>query len=143
MGMISGIPCQASLQRLTRAWRTFHATPEVDLVCDLRVPGSIERVKITTSSFGEQNDGEEHKRIRRRGKDSNSVAQRHRRTKVSNERGKDGADGTSETVGEALARSARATGEELGEERADRAKNTRSEKSQGEPQREHRMIPNR
>src|SRR5579864_817353 len=143
MGMISSVLANLHCSEYYRDWRNLHATPEVDLVCDLRVPGSIERLKITTSSFGEQNDGEEHKRIRRSGKDSNSVAQRHRRTKVSNERGKDGADGTSETVGEALARSAHATGEELGEERADRAKNTRSEKSQGEPQREHRMIPNR
>ena len=43
---------------LREAWlrRNLHATPGVDLACDVRVPGSIERVKITTSSFGKQND---------------------------------------------------------------------------------------
>jgi len=77
---------------LREAWlrRNLHATPGVDLACDLRVPGSIERVKITTSSFGKQNDGEDHKRL---GKHSNSVVQRHRDAEVSDERGKDGADG--------------------------------------------------
>ena len=66
-------------------------------------PWSIESVKITTSSFGKQNDSEDHKRIGSHSKDSNSVAQRHRRTQVTNERRKDGAERPSETVGETLA----------------------------------------
>ena len=53
-------------------------------------PGSIERVKIPTSSFGKQSDSEDHKRIGSHSKRGNSAAQRHRRTEVTNERGKDG-----------------------------------------------------
>src|ERR1700720_1544354 len=103
----------------------------------------MESVKVPAASFRQQNDSEDHERIGGDGEDGNSMAQRHRRTEVTDERGEDGAEGSSETVGETLARAAHAAGEKLGEERADRAENTRSEESEREPQREHRAITNR
>src|SRR5260370_26700973 len=71
------------------------------------------------------------------------MAQRHGRTEVTDQRGKDGAEGPPETIRETLARTAEAGGEKFGEERTDRAKYARGKKSERESQREHHVIAKR
>src|SRR5580692_7789991 len=71
------------------------------------------------------------------------MTQRHRRTEVTDQRGKDSAECPSKAVGETLARAPQAGREEFGEKRTDRAEDARAEESQREPQRQHSVIANR
>ena len=82
---------------------------------------SIEIVEVPASSFGQQNNSEDHESVGRDGEGGNRMTQRHRRTEVTDERGEDGTEGPPETVGETLTRAAQTAGEKLGEKRADRA----------------------
>jgi hypothetical protein len=104
---------------------------------------SIESMEVPAPSFGQQNDSEDHERVGGDGEEGDRMAQSHRRTEVTDERGENGAEGPPETVGETLARAAQAAGEKLGKERADRAEDARSEESERKPQHEHRVIANR